>query len=420
MFVHIVQPGDSLFSISRRYGSSVDQIRSVNGLEQINIVPGQALLIPLYVYTVQPGDTLTSIAGKAFVPLDQLRSANPLINPYLLQPGMKITIPNISNYLAATLGFYVLRNPYLDRVLINDFAPYSSSISIFEYHFTVGGDIANGLNDLEAIEATWENRVTPLATITNLTQEGFSMELVHQVLNNPTARTNLINNIFYLVSTSGYGGVNIDFERVSAQDRDLFTGFLRQLKDKLMPEGYVLTIAVPAKTSEDIPWLRGYDYGGIGSVVDVMFIMAYDWHHLGSKPGPVAPITEVRRTVEFALEKVPRRKIILGVPLYGYDWLIPYNPETIAPAISNQGAIETAMRYQSPIQYSEEYESPFFRYMDEQGRAHEVWFEDVRSMSEKMILVREYGLLGVGAWQLTLGFTPGPWILTKFFTIRKV
>src|SRR4051812_36828115 len=93
LFIHTVQPGDSLLSISRRYDTSIDQIRAVNGLEITSIVPGQALLIPLYVYTVQPNDTLISIARRAFVPLEQLRVANPLINPYYLQPGMKITIP---------------------------------------------------------------------------------------------------------------------------------------------------------------------------------------------------------------------------------------------------------------------------------------------------------------------------------------
>ncbi len=151
-----------------------------------------------------------------------------------------------------------------------------------------------------------------------------------------------------------------------------------------------------------------------------MFIMAYDWHHAGSEPGPVAPITEIRRTIEFSIAQVPRRKIIIGVPLYGYNWIIPYQPGTVASAISNQKSIETAMRYQAPIQYSNEYQSPFFRYRDEQGRTHEVWFEDVRSMSQKMLIVREYGLQAIGAWQLTLGFTPAPWLLRKFFTIRKV
>ncbi|PLR82422.1 sporulation protein [Bacillus canaveralius] len=420
MFIHTVQAGESLFAISRRYDISLDQLRIVNGLNETNIVPGQSLLIPLYTYTVQPGDTFMTIARKSFVPLDQLRNANPEIDPDALQPGMRIRIPDISYYYASTLSYYVLRNPELDRALINDFAPYASYLCLFEYHFANNGDIANDLNDLAAIETTWSRRVTPLATITNLSPGGFNPELAHQVLNNPSSRTNLVNNIFNLVSRKGYGGVNIDFERIRAEDRDLFTGFLRQLRDRLKPAGYVLTIALPAKTSEDIPWLRGYDYGGIGSVVDFMFIMAYDWHHSTSEPGPVAPINEVRRTIQFAIGRVPSRKIILGVPLYGYNWVLPYRPGSIAPALSNQAAIETAMRYQSPIQYSEEHESPFFQYRDEQGQLHVVWFEDVRSMSVKMVLVREFGLEGVGAWQLTLGFPPGVWLLRKFFQIKKV
>ena len=419
MFYHEVQAGDSLFTISRRYGAAIDQIRLVNGLAEANIVPGQALLIPLYTYIVQPGDTLTRIARRSFISVERLTRANPTVTSATLQPGMRLTIPTM-NYLASTLSFYVVRSPELDRALISDFAPYSTAISIFEYHFASNGDIANTLNDLTAIQTTWSHRVRPLVTITNLTAEGFSPELVHQVLNNPTARTNLVNNIVFLVTNRGYGGVNIDFERVMAEDRDLYTGFLRELKERLQPLRSTLTIAVPAKTSEDIPWLRGYDYGGIGSVVDFMFIMAYDWHHAGSEPGPVAPITEVRRTVEFAIRYVPRRKIIVGTPLYGYDWMIPYIPGRAAPAISNQDAIDTAMRHQSPIQYSTEFESPFFRYTDQQGVTHEVWFEDVRSMGAKMSLIQEYGLEGLGAWQLTLGFAPGPWLLTKFFTIRKV
>ncbi|WP_018664738.1 glycoside hydrolase family 18 protein [Heyndrickxia acidiproducens] len=420
MFIHTVQPGDSLFSISSRYGASADQIRSVNGLWQTNIVPGQALLIPLYVYIVQPGDTLTAIARKSYVPIASLRAANASMNLEVLQPGMRITIPRLSHYPAGTLSFYAIRSPDLDRALIRDFAPYSTSIAIFEYHFAANGDIVNELNDLAAIQETWNNRVTPLVTITNLTARGFSTELVHQVLNQPAARTNLVNNIFNLASGRGYGGVCIDFEQVAAGDRDLFTGFLQQLKDRFRPAGLALTIAVPAKTSENIPWLMGYDYGGIGSVVDYMFIMAYDWHYPGSEPGPVAPITEVRRTLDFAVARVPRKKILLGLPLYGYDWLLPYSPGSATTAISNQNAMNRAMTFQSPIQYANEFQSPHFRYRDQQGQLHEVWFEDVRSMSEKLSTARTYGIRGVGAWQLTLGFSPGPWLLTKFFSIIKI
>ncbi|TCN25149.1 glycoside hydrolase family 18 protein [Mesobacillus foraminis] len=421
MFIHIVAPGESLFSISRRYGTSIDQVRAVNGLKEGTIVPGLALLIPLYSYRIQPGDTLSGIARRSMVPLERLRAANPTVNPSSLQPGTRVTIPNIaSDYIAGTLTFYVVRSPEQDRDLISDFAPYASSISLFHYRIGPDGDIVNELNDLTAIQATWSHRVTPLATITNLTSGGFSTHLASQVLNNPTARNNLVNNIYNLATARGYGGVNIDFERVAAADRDLYTGFLRQLRERFEPAGLAVTVSVPAKTSEDIPWLKGYDLGGIGSVVNYVFIMAYDWHHAGSEPGPTAPITEVRRTIEYAISRIPTRKIILGVPLYGYDWVVPYTAGTVASAISNQNAIDTAIRHQSPIQYSEVYQSPYFQYRDEQGRTHEVWFEDVRSMSTKMILAREYNLQAIGAWQLTLGFAPGPWLLTKFFTVRKV
>ena len=95
MFTHTVQPGDTLFSIGRRYGYSLEDLRLVNGMVEPNIVPGQALLIPLYTYTVQPGDTLTAIARRSFVTLEQLRAANAHVNPNALRPGMKIVIPDI-------------------------------------------------------------------------------------------------------------------------------------------------------------------------------------------------------------------------------------------------------------------------------------------------------------------------------------
>lgn len=420
MFIYTVQSGDSLFTISNQFRIPINQLRSVNGLAGEAIVPGLNLLIPLYEYTVQPGDTLTSIAKRSFVSLQQLRAVNPSINPNLLQPGMQVLIPNISNYLINTFNYYVLRSPELDSLLVSDFSPYSTYISVFEYSIDTNGNFANQLNDSSAIETAWLNRVTPLVTVTNLTQDGFSTEVVHQVLNNTTSRRRLINNIYDLVSRKGYGGVNIDFELVHENDRDLLTQFLLALKERFEPAGYLLTIAVHAKTNDNIPWLKGYDYGGIGAVVDYMFIMAYDWHHSTSGPGPVAPINEVRNTIEYAITQLPKNKIILGIPLYGYDWQLPYQPGTLATALSNQDAINLAIRYQSPIQYVEEYATPFYRYTDQQGQMHEVWFEDAKSISTKMQLVREYQLHGIGAWQLTLGFAAGPWLLRKFFTVNKV
>lgn len=332
----------------------------MNRLDLINIVPGQSLIIPTSIYTVQPGDTLFTIAKTALVSLEQLRVAKPSVSPDTLQPGTEVVIHTISNYTASIFNYYVIRTPEFDSFLMNDFAPYSTYIAMFDYQFNTNGDIVNELNDQTAIEEAWKNRVVLLVTITNLVLEGFSTELSHHVLNNPTSRTNLVNNIVNLVSRKGYGGVSIDFERIGAGDRDLFTGFLSELKNRLDEQNYLLTVALPPKTSENIPWLQGYDYGGIGSIVDLMSIMAYDWHHTGNGPGPVAPINEVRETINFATGRVPRDKIILRIPMYGYDWTIPYTPGSTAFAISNEDVINVAMKNQSIIQYSEQFATPFF------------------------------------------------------------
>ena len=419
MFIYTVKPGDSLYAISQKFNSPVNTIRLVNGLITPDIVPGQALLINKMVYTVQPGDSLFEIAKMAFVSLDRLMEVNPAIDPNNLQPGTEVLIPEQSDYIASTFSYIYITGTDIDQALINNFAPYSTYYSFFEYHISLDGSLSQ-LNDLDAIETAWVRDTAPLATITNLTESGFDAKLVSQMLNNPSARQNLINNIYHLVSSKGYAGVNIDFEGILADDRDAFSSFLSNLQSRLSPESFLLTIAVPPKTSEDIPWLLGYDYGAIGSSVDFMFIMAYDWHHMASEPGPTAPIEQVRKTIEFALDRVDRKKIILGTPLYGYDWTLPYNPDTLAAAISNQNAVELSMNQGAPINYSEEDQSPYFYYVDQLGKRHVVWFEDSRSMAEKMQLITEYGLLGIGAWQIGLGFPEGVWLLTNFFNIRRV
>src|SRR5690625_6169237 len=100
---------------------------------------------------------------------------------------------------------------------------------------------------------------------------------------------------------------------------------------------------------------------------------------MASEPGPVAPINEVRNTIEFALERMDRSKVILGVPLYGYSWALPYNPGDLSKAISNQNAVNLAMSQDSPIHYSEEYASPYFYYVDERGPKHVVIVDYVQS-----------------------------------------
>jgi spore germination protein YaaH len=417
MFIYVVKIGDSLFSIAAKFRISMESLRIVNGLGTDRLVPGQDLLIPSNLYIVQPGDTLFSIARLAFIPAETIRLYNGLKSDQLTV-GMELYLPPREKYPEEGLSYITPATPQINQRLVQTFAPLISNFGLFEYHVLPDGSLSS-LNDEQLISLIRANQSRPVMVVTNLTETGFSPELTRTVLQDPRIRQRAIDNIYNLAKRKHYAGVNVDFEQVQESERDLYTDFLAALRDRLRPEGYELSVAVPAKASEDIPWLRGFDYGGIGAASDFVFIMAYDFHEAGSPPGPVAPITEVRRTLNYALTQMGRDKIVLGVPRYGYNWTMTNGDVLSASAFSVSNAIATAMRYQVPIQYANEVEQPHYTYRDEAGRRHIVWFEDVRARAAKFQLAADCRIRGVGAWQLGLEFPQSGYLVREFFKKRR-
>jgi len=132
----------------------------------------------------------------------------------------------------------------------------------------------------------------------------------------------------------------------------------------------------------------------------------------------VAPIDQVRRVVEYAVSVIPKEKISMGIPNYGYDWPLPYEQGvTKAKTISNLEAIQIAIDNGAEIQYDEVAQSPYFNYQ-QAGVEHVVWFEDVRSLKAKFDLIREFDLSGAGYWQFMNYFRVN-WLLmnTMFYSI---
>lgn len=126
----------------------------------------------------------------------------------------------------------------------------------------------------------------------------------------------------------------------------------------------------------------------------------------------VAPLNQVRRVVEYALTQIPAEKIDLGIPNYGYDWPLPYEKGvTRAATINNVQAVRIAVANDARIQFDDVAQSPYFTYTENQT-AHEVWFEDVRSLSAKFDLIDEFGLRGCGYWQIMQWFRAN-WLLLQ-------
>ncbi len=134
-----------------------------------------------------------------------------------------------------------------------------------------------------------------------------------------------------------------------------------------------------------------------------------------------SPLASVRRVLEYGVSVIDPDKILMGMPNYAYDWPLPFiRGQTKAENISNVQAIERAVQFGVTIQFDEPAQAPFYYYTNEEGVAHVVWFDDVRSMNAKYRLIPEYNLHGVGVWQI-MNFFPQSWlVVNNLFTVTKV
>ncbi len=365
------------------------------------------------IYVVTPGDSVDSIAGTFDTSADSIIYDNQLIYPYALAVGQSLLItypgevplpsengafpkPSIQS------GGYAYT--YISPWVLNQTLPFLTELFIFSYGFTPEGMlILPPLDDRWMIQAARSQAVRPILTLTPLDASGqFNNNLISSVLQNETYKWTLIYQLLDTLQAKDYAGADIDFEYIKSSDRDAFTGFVTDLAETIHPYGYTVSVALAPKTSADQKGLlyEGKDYAALGAAADSVLLMTYEW---GYKYGPnmaVAPLNMVRRVVNYAVTEIPPGKIRLGIPNYGYDWPLPYERgSTEAVTIGNVEAVQIAIQNGASIQFDETAQSPYFRYMREET-GHEVWFEDVRSISAKFGLIKEYGLSGAGYWQL--------------------
>lgn len=236
-------------------------------------------------------------------------------------------------------------------------------------------------------------RIVP--TIANVTNGRWAYEPVADILHDPAAMDRHVNDIVALVLRENYAGIDIDYEDLRGSDRDAFSTFVTNLGDALHAENKILSVAVFAKTSDEGDDQRNVaqDYAAIGDAVDEVRLMAYDYHWSASAPGPVAPITWVREVLDYAKTEIAAEKIVLGVPVAGFDWV-----EGQGEPVSWLQSYGRTRAYNATLQYDRLSQSPSFRYTDEQGRAHEVWFENAESTTAKLEAAKSAGIGGVYLW----------------------
>jgi spore germination protein YaaH len=226
--------------------------------------------------------------------------------------------------------------------LFSDISPfwYSATWNGSSSAITPASYAANRDTVLPLMKATG---VPVLPTIT----DGMAAHRMATVLAGSSTRTALAGQIVATVVAEGYDGIDLDFEGFAFSDgsstwaatRPNWVAFVKQLSAGLHAKGKLLSITTPPLyTPTTGYWV--YDWKSIGSYVDRLRIMTYDYST--SKAGPISPFAWVAKVAAFAVTQVPSGKIQIGVPNYGRDWVtaVAYSGvtgrcPTTAPAGSN-------------------------------------------------------------------------------------
>lgn len=283
MIIHVVSPGETLSSIANQYGVTEERIITDNELPNPdNLVVGQSIVI-LYTdvtHTVVQGDTLYGIAEQYGVTPTQILQNNPWISEAEgLIPGQIVVISFKKDENLGSLLINGYAYPFIDRIVLRKTLPYLTYLSIFNYGFTPQGDLIPA-DDEELIQLALNYDVAPLMVLAPMDESrNFSNEIAHQMFINPEGQNQLIQNILATLEAKGYRGVDIDFEFVLPEDRQLFIDFITNMNNALAPQGYIVTVALAPKTSGEQAGLlySAHDYPAIGGIADLVLLMTYEW-----------------------------------------------------------------------------------------------------------------------------------------------
>lgn len=188
-----------------------------------------------------------------------------------------------------------------------------------------------------------------------------------------------------------YDGLQIDWELVSAEDKDNYIEFLRILKSRIGEKP--LTVAIPARLktlSKD-----AYAYKDMAQTADQIIIMAYDQHWATSGPGAIAETDWCRNIAEYAKSQIPPEKLVMGMSFYGRAW----RDDTIGGKAYTYPSLQEIMAENRTRNHKrDEYEIPSFEI--KKNLEITFFYDDAASLLERTRMYADCGIKAISFWRI--------------------
>ena len=218
------------------------------------------------------------------------------------------------------------------------------------------------------------------------------------ILNDYTKRRKLEDEIIRVTEEYNIDGINLDFENMNQEDKDMYSRFVIELAPRLKDLGKTLTVDVTAPDGSET-WSLCFDRDVLANVSDYIVFMAYDQYGTGgNKEGTTAGYNWVENNVNKFIkqEAVAKEKIILGIPLYTRLW--KEDGGKITSKVVNIKDVESTLPRDIQKKWDEELKQNYVEYTD--GSAtYKMWIEDEKSITEKIGLAKKYDLAGIAFWE---------------------
>jgi spore germination protein YaaH len=245
----------------------------------------------------------------------------------------------------------------------------------------------------------------------------FEADKIVKIANDEKAHENLIKSLDSILLAYPISGINIDIEyggTITPELRDNFASLVEKISYHVKGKFGDIQISIDMYASaSDNKQL--WDVPRIGRVVDYIVVMAYDFHRTASpRAGPVAPLfgnhsydDYIHQNLHNYLRYVPKEKILLGIPFYGYEWQVDSHLPR-ANAYPDTGRTATYQRVQKlltePSAYlktgwDERALCPYLSY-EKDDNIYMIYYENTASIEYKLEYVKQLDLAGVAIWAL--------------------
>ena len=240
-----------------------------------------------------------------------------------------------------------------------------------------------------------------LVTVSNWNESagGFDAAIPDAILSSPTLTATQVNDLANLCLSYGYDGIDLDWESLTADERQPFSQFVSELAAALHAEGKIPSVDVAAKTNDDGDWptAAAEDYVAMGRVADEVKIMTYDYSGSWSAPGPISPLGWVDKVLRYAEGVIPPSKVWVGVPFYGCNWT---GTKIGSPTSHVVWATAARLRQKYGVRVMRLSDGePVFRYRAG-GRTHVVVFQDRQALARRLAFLTQQHpeIAGICIW----------------------